>query len=155
MKFNLLLLFSLLLISSCENVGQKKVGTYQDLQKELQGSANNKIEPHADIEQLESEVNNGGFNQYFFNESGQNCFATLRLLRAAGRNHTAQLLQDAINLINPRRLSDQELIDRLQKRQLEELLDSNISAKLNVLDEKFYAYPDGPLTGKRERAGDQ
>jgi SOS response regulatory protein OraA/RecX len=58
---------------------------------------------------------------------------------------TAAILQQAIALINPSKLSEKALIDKLRKREVEELYDDNISEKLNKLDESFYTYPDGAL----------
>ena len=119
--------------------------TYQNLQKELYGSENEKIVPHASIGQLESEVNNGGLNQYFFNASGQNCFETLRELELRGKVKTAEILRKAISLINPRKLPEAAFIEKLRKREVPELLDEEISQKLSELDKQFLSYPDGSL----------
>lgn len=99
----------------------------------------------ANIRELEMEINNGGFNQYFFNSSGQNCFATLKELQKRGKIKTAKILEKAISLINPKNLSQEELIEKLKKREVEELDDEKISLELEKLDNEFYKYPDGAL----------
>ncbi|PQA59711.1 hypothetical protein C5O19_08785 [Siphonobacter curvatus] len=58
-------------------------------------------EPQANIELLVAEVDNGGFGQYFINSLGVDCFKTLRALRSMGKVKTAEILQQAIHLINP------------------------------------------------------
>ncbi|WP_051234484.1 DMP19 family protein [Flavobacterium denitrificans] len=99
----------------------------------------------ANIEELEMEVNNGGFNQYFFNSSGQNCFETLKVLKKNKKFKTAKILESAINLINPKKLPNDDLIKKLRNREVEELNDEKINAKLELLDLEFYKYPDGNL----------
>lgn len=99
----------------------------------------------ANIQELEMEVNNGGFNQYFFN-SGQNCFETLKILKKNGKDKTAKILEKAIALINPKKLSEKDLISKLRNREIQELDDEKISASLYKLDLEFYKYPDGKLT---------
>lgn len=45
---------------------------------------------------LEREINNGGFNQYFLNSSGDFAHETIKSLRTIGANHTADILQLAL-----------------------------------------------------------
>lgn len=94
---------------------------------------------------LEMEVNNGGLKQYFINSSGQNCYETLRLLKKTGKTNTAAILEEAISLINPRNIKETEFVEKLRQNKVEELYDEEISQKMDVLDEKFYKYPDGSL----------
>jgi len=101
--------------------------------------------PTANIEELEMEVNNGGFNQYFFNSSGQNCFKTLKALKKNKKFKTAKILESAINLINPKKLSNEDLIIKLRNQEVEELDNEEINAKLELLDLEFYKYADGNL----------
>ena len=98
------------------------------------------------IEELEMEVNNGGFNQYFFN-SGQNCFEALNALKKNKKFKTAKILESAIDLINPKKLSNEDLIEKLRNREVEELDNEKINTELEVLDLEFYKYPDGNLQG--------
>jgi uncharacterized protein DUF4375 len=45
--------------------------------------------------QLEAEVNNGGFHQYYFNSAGDFALDTAEALDAIGAPHTAQIVRDA------------------------------------------------------------
>ncbi len=53
---------------------------------------------------LEREVNNGGFNQYFINSSGDFAHETIDSLKEIGANRTAQILQRAIDLFPEQRV---------------------------------------------------
>lgn len=122
----------------------KTIDSYENVKKELRGVELPNEKPKADIEEFEMEVNNGGLNQYFLN-TGQNCFETLRELEKTKKVKTAAILKQAIALINPRKLSEKALVEKLRKREVEELFDDKISDLLNKLDEEFYKYPDGAL----------
>jgi len=131
--FNFILYLSLITFSSClSQVASDKEKT-------------NISKPMTNIEELETEVNNGGFNQYFFNSSGQNCFETLKALKKNKKFKTAKILESAINLINPKKLSNEDLINKLRNQEVEELNNKKINAKLELLDLEFYKYPDGNL----------
>ncbi|RXM47701.1 DUF4375 domain-containing protein [Flavobacterium sp. YO12] len=131
--FNSIFLLLLMTFSSClGQVSSNKEKT-------------NISKPTANIEELEMEVNNGGFNQYFFNSSGQNCFETLKSLKKNKKFKTAKILESAINLINPKKLSNEDLIKKLRNREVEELNNEKINTKLELLDLEFYKYPDGNL----------
>ncbi|WKL43508.1 DUF4375 domain-containing protein [Flavobacterium sp. ZE23DGlu08] len=145
-KIQLLLL--LLTFSSCAQKNSSesgKVDTYENVKTQLKRTEVDKLNPKANIEELEMEVNNGGFNQYFIN-SGQNCYETLKALKKIGKVETAKLLESAINLINPNNISEIDFIEKLRKRDVEELYDDKISAELNKLDTEFYKYKDGSIT---------
>jgi len=49
---------------SCHN-SERKADTYENLKKELKGTEQAKVLPHANPGEFESEMNNGGLNQYF------------------------------------------------------------------------------------------
>ncbi|SEP31661.1 MULTISPECIES: DUF4375 domain-containing protein [unclassified Flavobacterium] len=135
--FNPILLLLLMTFSSCFS------------QVESDKEKTNSFKPKANIEQLEMEVNNGGFNQYFLN-CGQNCFETLKALKKNNKPKTAKILESAISLINPKKLSNKILIEKLRNQEVEELYNEEISASLNKLDLEFYKYPDGNLTNNSE-----
>ena len=124
-------------ITACHG-REMKVGSYEQLKKELKGQELEKTTPHADPGEFESELNNGGLNQYFFNSSGQNCFETLRYFKQVGRADEAKILETAINLINPQKLSENDLLEKLRKRNVDELDDSIVNKKLEELDNQFY-----------------
>ena len=138
-------LFGILFFSCANDSKHLKIGTADELRKELKGVENEKITPSANIGELEAEVNNGGLNQYFFNSSGQNCFETLRLLKNTGKIKTAAILEQAIITIDPNKLSEEKLIEKLRKREVEGLDNDSINAKLDSLDNEFFKYPDGEL----------
>jgi len=147
MKTIICFLYALLGLLSQGCTQQKshgKIDTYENIKKELKGVELPKEAPKADIDEFEMEVNNGGLNQYLFN-AGQNCFETLRELKKNGKTKTANILEQAITLVNPNKLSEQDLIDKLRKREVEELFKDDINEQLNKLDEAFYKYPDGAL----------
>ena len=48
------------------------------------------------VEELEMEINNGGFDQYFFNSAGDRVYPTVEALEAIGAKHTANIVRRAI-----------------------------------------------------------
>ena len=141
----------ILILSSCdlnnntEESNHGKIGTYNELKRELKGDVQEYSTPMANISELEATVNNGGFNQYFFNSSGQNCFETLKSLERNNKPVTAGLLKEAIRLINPDNLSAENLINKIRKRKIELLDDPIVIEKLDSLDNIFFKYLDGDL----------
>ena len=88
---------------------------------------------------LEREVNNGGFHQFFFNSSGDNADETVRTLEAIGAVKTAQLVRRAMG-----RFPGGEVPRDQDQRQL--LMVDNLSNRaFEELDGEFFAYED-PLT---------
>lgn len=68
---------------------------------------------------LEREVNNGGFNQYFWNSSGDFAHQTIQSLKAIGANKTADILQKAIDqfpngVVPEDRTERQEIVAQIQ-----------------------------------------
>lgn len=87
---------------------------------------------------LEREINNGGFNQYFCNSSGNSADKTILSLKEIGADNTAEILQKAIDQFpNKTVLKDRD--ERTAKvEQIEEVAD----AIWDDLDQKFYKYED-------------
>ncbi len=87
---------------------------------------------------LEREVNNGGFNQYFYNSSGNFAHLTVLSLRIINANTTADILQKAINQFPnkevPRNRTERQVI----LEQIEEVADPI----WEELDQKFFVYED-------------
>jgi hypothetical protein len=88
------------------------------------------------VGELEGEINNGGFSQYFFNSSGQNAKEAINALKTINAEYTASLLEQALAIYkngptNDGRNDPEE--DELTEKQEE---------KLNELDDKFYEYND-------------
>lgn len=149
MKYvSIALIFTFTICSGCNShtaQEERKVDAYDSIKKQVKETEHEKTTPVANINELEMELNNGGFNQYFINSSGRNCFETLQLLKKNRKYKSAALLEEAIGLINPKKLSEDEFLEHLRKHQVDELYNDEISERLNVLDEKFYKYPDGGL----------
>src|ERR1700722_5493586 len=50
---------------------------------------------------LEAEVDNGGFDQYYFNSAGDHALDTVRALETIGAKRTAELVKTMNNLFGP------------------------------------------------------
>jgi hypothetical protein len=89
--------------------------------------------------ELEAEVNNGGFDQYFLNSSGRNAPRVEAALRAIGASQCADIAARALEIVS---VTDLDWSD--DARRQAHLADMAASAEdaLTVLDEKFYDYPD-------------
>jgi hypothetical protein len=85
---------------------------------------------------LEADVNNGGFNQYFFNSYSDHAAAVPHALRAIGAIEAAAIVERALAFF-----PDGPPADRRRRQQLLESLDPNTEA-FNALDDEFFAYPD-------------
>ena len=87
---------------------------------------------------LEAEVNNGGFSQYFFNESRETAGFVVEALKNIGALQAAELCEQAIATAFPAGLpADLTLI-----RTAAEDFSAETKATLDELDKKFYQYPD-------------
>jgi len=87
---------------------------------------------------LEGQINNGGFEQYYFNSYGDNAQLTVNALRAIGANATAELLIESFsafpnNTPSVSRSERQEQLDNMPESG-NELLDN--------LDDQFYEHKD-------------
>lgn len=90
---------------------------------------------------LEREVNNGGFDQFFFNSSGDRAHETVDALETIGAKKTADLLREAIDAFPDSRVpKDREERGGLMLNDV-----SPESDRWHELDQRFYAYED-PLT---------
>jgi len=86
---------------------------------------------------VESEVNNGGFSQYFLNSSCETAGFVTMALETIGAPNTADLCRRAITAAFPDGLpSNPETI-----RSLASDFSDEIEDKLDALDREFYRYP--------------
>lgn len=90
------------------------------------------------IEELEMEVNNGGFSQYFYNSGGDYAHETLDALMAIKAFETHKLLQAAINEFPAQKAEK----DRLKRQNVLAKIEDNASKTWDILDQKFYKYVD-------------
>jgi hypothetical protein len=89
------------------------------------------------IHRLESEVNNGGFHQYFSNSSGEYVRETLQALAAIRAVATCALLERAVAIGFP----DGYPVDAQQHQACLADFD-DIAQALNPLDLAFFEYPE-------------
>ena len=85
---------------------------------------------------LEKELNNGGFDQYFFNSSGKYAHETVFSLQAIGANITAQILQKAVDLF-PNKTVPKDRDERIEAIRAIEGFATDIWEEL---DQEFYEY---------------
>ena len=87
---------------------------------------------------LEREINNGGFNQYFINSSGDFAHQTIQSLIAIGANTTADILQKAINQFPDKKVPQ----DRDERIEIVEQIEETATEIWEELDEKVFEYED-------------
>jgi hypothetical protein len=88
---------------------------------------------------LDAEVNNGGFNQFFWNSSGQFAPEALEGLREIGATKHEELLKKAIQIHK----DESAMIGKLKKKgTLEAFSESYKYTKLNKLDDEYYKLPE-------------
>lgn len=90
------------------------------------------------VDVLEGEVTNGGFDQFFFNYSGDYAIESIQALKEIGANHTAELVQLACDRF-PQGLPPIDISDR-RTLLLESV--SPDSDTFDDLDSRFYKYED-------------
>lgn len=90
------------------------------------------------IDTLEREVNNGGFHQFFFNNSGQYSYEALDAYQRIKAFKTADIISKAISLFPLTTIpKDTEL-----RRQIIDTVDNSIVDEWDKLDQEFYKYED-------------
>jgi hypothetical protein len=87
---------------------------------------------------LEAEVNNGGFEQFFINSAGDNAVETPAALREIGAAQAAVIAEEANGLFRP----SGPPTDRDARAEALERLGGPATDALNALDARFYKYPD-------------
>lgn len=88
--------------------------------------------------ELEAEVNNGGFKQYFWNSSGRYAPQASGALRNIGAVKIAAIVDDAIKAIG----GDPPWRDDVQRRLHVDAMPQAAKARLSALDKQFFAYPE-------------
>ena len=87
---------------------------------------------------LEREVNNGGFNQYFYNSSGDFAHQTIQSLKAIGAYKTSEILQKAIDQFPEGKVPT----DREERIELVEQIEEEANEIWEELDQQFFQYSD-------------
>ncbi|MDN3657231.1 DMP19 family protein [Ferruginibacter paludis] len=84
------------------------------------------------------EINNGGFNQYFCNSSGDNAHETILSIESIGAHKTADILQKAIDQFPNKTVPK----DRDERTEIVEQIEEVADEVWGELDEKFFEYED-------------
>lgn len=92
----------------------------------------------ASIQMLINEVNNGGFDQYFFNSSGDYVAQALDGLKEIGARDTELMLTKAMKLFG----SNGPSCDREKRVNQLDKLSGNAHDEMSALDAQFYNNPD-------------
>jgi len=87
---------------------------------------------------LEREINNGGFNQYFFNSAGSHAAETVVSLKTIGANITAEIVQSAIDQF-PSQIAP---ANRTVRQEILEQISEQANPVWSGLDERFLAYTE-------------
>jgi uncharacterized protein DUF4375 len=88
--------------------------------------------------ELESEVNNGGFHQYFFNSSGDSAQGVLQALHTIGARNAERIVRDAIKAFP----GGPPPADWSARQARLEVDDEVAMARWEELDREFFQYPD-------------
>jgi hypothetical protein len=101
------------------------------------------------INGLETEINNGGFLQFFTNSTGKYTNETIISLKLIGANYTKTLLEEAVEIMLKHNESTETLNSKINSHELYEIFETSeiydnedLMKELNELDLKFYEYKD-------------
>lgn len=94
------------------------------------------------VEALESEVNNGGYDQFFINSSKEYAPMVVEALQRIGCAETATLTQEAIDALGVRGPITAEAIERVMQKD-----DEKRNRRLTGCDERYFAEA-GDLSGQ-------
>jgi hypothetical protein len=87
---------------------------------------------------LESDVNNGGFDQYYFNGSGDQAWFAPTALRNIGAHRAASIVERANALFGEKGPPP----DRDERQSAPFTIREANELAWDILDREFYAYPD-------------
>jgi len=94
------------------------------------------------IGELENEVNNGGFDQYFFNSSGNNTIETINALEIIGSKIFLIILKKAVNKF-PNGIVPK---DRNEQQKILLEINENNEGLWDELNQEFYKYEEDIYT---------
>ena|SRR2546425_6502117 len=89
--------------------------------------------------ELEAEVNNGGFEQYFCNSSGNHASEVVASLKAIGAHKAAAIAQKAISIAFG---ASTPSVNRDLRTSQVKALNDNARDQLAECDQAFFKYPD-------------
>lgn len=99
--------------------------------------------------QLEAEVNNGGFDQYFRNSAGEHAPCAIEALEEIGAPNCAAIVRRAVRLVLG------EVGDWQKARGAFLAASPDVEGTLEALDQEFYLYPEDLGTLLSEYLGGQ
>lgn len=94
------------------------------------------------VENLEREINNGGFNQFFFNSSGDFTHETVTALKTVKAYKTADILLKSISAWPNQNVPK----DRVKRQGMLQQIEGKGNPIWNECNEQFYKYPDNLVT---------
>lgn len=94
------------------------------------------------VDELEREINNGGFHQFFQNLSGDRVPETIAVLETVGAGEMLALLREAVALF-PARMPPR---DQLKRGAILEGVSEDVLVAWATLDDKFCSYPEDLTT---------
>ena len=94
------------------------------------------------VENLEREINNGGFNQFFFNSSGDFTHETINALKTIKAFKTADIVTKSISVWPNQNVPK----DRAKRQDILEEIEEQANPIWNECDEEFYKYQDNIVT---------
>jgi hypothetical protein len=86
----------------------------------------------------EREVNNGGFNQFYWNSSGDFAHETQNAIKTIGANRMADIVTKA-NSVWPDETVPK---DRTRRQEIQEKIEEQANPIWEECDQEFYRYPD-------------
>jgi len=90
------------------------------------------------VENLEREINNGGFNQFYFNSSGDFSKETVNALLEIGAKKTADIVKKANSEFKNRSVPK----DRTERQNELQLIQEKAEENWNKYDSEFFEYQD-------------
>jgi len=90
------------------------------------------------VENLEREINNGGFNQFYFNSSGDFSKETVNSLIEIGAEKTAKIVENANSEFDNGNVPT----DRIERQNKLELIEEKAEENWEKCDAEFYKYQD-------------
>lgn len=101
------------------------------------------------INELEAEVNNGGFLQFLTNSSGQYTDETIESLELIGAEYTKNLIENAVEIMLKHNKSTNSLKDKINGYQLHKIIETSeiydneiMIEEMNKLNPLFFEYND-------------
>lgn len=89
-------------------------------------------------QELEREINNGGFGQYFYNSAGAFAHQTVLSLELIGATKTARILQEAIDQFPDKKVPT----DQMDRHETLEQITEQVNDIWEELEQKFFLYED-------------